>query len=271
MGNITSIGGGPQQVVRLVRHDGKVLEFYDDMPAEELLVVYPDYVVCQDQIEESGQVRRKLLAANDVLLKGQVYLLLNKRTLQPHQQKAQHPNHKSIHHGNRVHGNGAAPRVSRNLPMDVPTAGREHSAHPQHMKVTVKPVFPKGELGQIMERGSVKIITAKGTHELSGRQLTQMLNPHRPYRSSSKSSLSPSSLRSGLESIPEEPHHKLNPPLLNLTLLTKNTPTALVAQQPIFFKVRANNEDVAAGSVASSLKVTRADRRHHIRPLARMT
>ncbi|KAL3677145.1 hypothetical protein R1sor_027093 [Riccia sorocarpa] len=166
--------GGPQLVVRLVRHDGKVLEFYDDMPMDELLAVYPDYVVCQDQFQENGQVRRKLLTAKDVLLKGQVYLLLNKRMLLQ-QQKA--PNQKPLHPVRGVHSNsanGAALKATRNLPMDVPIAGRDKSAHP-----ATKPVYPREELGRIIERGSVKIITEKGTHELSGRQLTHLLNPER--------------------------------------------------------------------------------------------
>ncbi|KAL2608903.1 hypothetical protein R1flu_027476 [Riccia fluitans] len=217
MGNITSMGGGPQQVVRLVRHDGKVLEFYDDMPVEELLVVYPDFVVCQDQVQENGQVRRKLLSAKDVLLKGQVYLLFHKRTQQ--QQKPHHPNQKAVHSGHRVHVNGAningvaAPKATRTHPMDVPTAEREQSAHPQQKRVAVKGVFPKEELDRLIERGSVKIITENGTHELSGRQLTRLLSPHGAFKSShayNKSSPSPLSLNVGLESIPEEPHHKPN-------------------------------------------------------------
>lgn len=107
MGNVTSISGAPQQVVRLVRQDGKVLEFYDDMPVEELLVVYPQYVVCQDQVQENGQVRGKILSAKDTLRKGQVYLLLNMPPQQ--QQKAVHQlqARKGPHQGQRMHVNGA--------------------------------------------------------------------------------------------------------------------------------------------------------------------
>ncbi|BBN19357.1 hypothetical protein MPTK1_8g10000 [Marchantia polymorpha subsp. ruderalis] len=210
MGNIASIAGGPQEVVRVVR-DGKVLEFDNDMAVEELLSVYPKSVVCQDQVQENGKMRRRMLAPKDVLRRGQVYLLFRIPTQQQQQQKQQAPS--TLQQQQAQMQQRAIPHKAPKVhPVNVPTTApapvpsrQQQQLHNNANGATklgpvMKSTISKQQIAKILQEGSVKITTKNGVARLSGAQLTRLLN-----QASGRSSPSPKKQSPWLESIPEEP------------------------------------------------------------------